>query len=163
MRLKKMLKLSFISVGFLFVKVASAMASTATATVAVSATVLSVCTISATPLPFGIYSSAAISGTATLTVLCTLTTPYSVGLDAGTGTGATTTTRKMTNGGNTLNYQLFRDVNHTLNFGQTAGTDTSNGNGSGLAQTITIYGQVLPTQNVATGVYSDIVTATITY
>lgn len=163
MRLKSNLNVLLICVGLLFVKTASAVASTATTTILVTASVLSVCTIAATPLPFGVYSSAAISGTATLTVTCTLSTPYSVGLDAGTGSGSTTTTRKMTNGSNSLSYQLFRDAGHTLNFGQTSGTDTSSGNGSGLAQLITIYGQILPSQNAAPGAYTDTVTATITY
>ena len=163
MRFKSNLNALLICSGLLLVKTASAVAATSTATVLVTASVLSVCTIAATPLPFGVYSSAAISGTATLTVACTLSTPYSVGLDAGTGAGATTTTRKMTNGTSSLNYQLFRDAGRTLNFGQTSGTDTSTCNGSGLPQLITVYGQILPGQNAAPGAYTDTVTATITY
>jgi spore coat protein U-like protein len=51
------------------------------------------------PLAFGNYSSAQLDATTTLTASCTVGTPYTVGLDAGLGTGATTTTRKMTSHG----------------------------------------------------------------
>lgn len=163
MRLKNFLNISLICLGLLCVQANSVVAATATGSVLVSANVLSFCTIASTPLAFGVYSSAAVPATATLTVLCTLTTPYTVSLDAGTGTGATTTTRKMANGSNFLNYQLFRDSARTQNFGSTVGTDTVGGTGSGLAQLITIYGQIIASQNAATGSYTDTVTATLTY
>jgi spore coat protein U-like protein len=138
-------------------------AATSTATIAVSATVLAFCTITALPLAFGNYSSAQLDATTTLTASCTVGTPYTVGLDAGLGTGATTTTRKMTSTGSTLNYELFRDSARTLNWGNTIGTDTVAGTGNGLAQTLTVYGRILGSQLVAPGAYTDTVTATLTY
>ncbi|MDP9096969.1 MAG: spore coat protein U domain-containing protein, partial [Pseudomonadota bacterium] len=109
------------------------------------------------------YSSTALNGTTTLTVACSLLAPYTVGLDAGSGAGATIATRRMTNGANTLQYKLFSDPGRTINIGQTVGTDTVSGNGTGVAQTITIYGQILPSQLTTPGLYSDSVIATITY
>jgi spore coat protein U-like protein len=140
-----------------------ASAATATTTFAVTATVLSFCTIAALPLAFGNYSTTAITATTTIAVTCTNGTTYNVGLDAGTGTGSTTTTRKMTNGTATLNYSLFRDSAHTQNWGNIVGTDTESGTGSGLAQTLTAYGQIPANQFVTTGAYTDTITATITY
>src|SRR6266545_633055 len=46
---------------------------------------------------------------ADIAVQCTNSTTYNVGLDAGTGTGATVAVRKLTNGGNTINYSLNTD------------------------------------------------------
>lgn len=136
---------------------------TATTQLSVSATVLALCVIVATPLAFGIYSSAALDATATITVTCTPTTTYNVGLDPGLGTGATVSSRTMTNTVSTLNYSLFRDSARTNNWGQTVGTDTLSGVGSGLPQVLTVYGRVPANQVVSPGIYGDTVTATITY
>jgi spore coat protein U-like protein len=140
-------------------------AAVATATIAVSATVVSFCTIVALPLSFGNYLSTQLDASTTLTVTCTSTTPYVVSLDAGSGiaAGATTTTRKMALLTNTLNYQLFSNAGRTINWGNTTGTDTVPGTGSGGAQVLTVYGRISAAQLVVPGVYADIVTATITY
>lgn len=163
MRLKKIINLSFTCFGLLCIQATSVVAATATGTIAVTATVLSTCTVAALPLAFGNYASIALPATTTLTVSCSLNTTYTVGLDAGTGNSASTALRKMTNGANTLNYQLFKDAARTQNFGNTAGTDTVSGTGNGLAQVITVYGQVVASQFPAVGLYSDLVTATLTY
>jgi spore coat protein U-like protein len=79
---------------------------TTTTTFTVQMTLTSSCVInSAATLNFGSAGVlvAAVNGTSTIQVQCTNTTPYNIGLDAGTGTGATVTTRKMTNGANTIN------------------------------------------------------------
>ena len=53
----------------------------------------------------------------------------------------------MLNGTNQLAYSLFRDAGRTQNWGQTIGTDTTTGTGTGANQTLTIYGRV-PAQTV---------------
>lgn len=139
-------------------------AATSTATFQVSANVTATCLISATNLAFGAYSGAVANASSTVSVTCTNTTPYNVGLDAGTSSGSTVATRKMTGpGGALLAYSLSRDSAHTLNWGNTVGTDTQTGSGSGSAQTLTVYGQVAANQFVAAGNYTDTITATITY
>lgn len=142
---------------------ASSDAATATATIAVTATVLSFCTLAAAPLAFGTYSSAAVTATTTLSVTCTSGTPYNVGLDAGVGTGATVAARKMTFTTSTLTYGLYSDAGHTTVWGNTIGTNTVTGTGTGLLQSLTVYGQIPGAQFVAPGAYVDTVTATITY
>lgn len=141
-------------------------AATATGTLNLSVTIQSTCSvISATAINFGTMSAIAanVDQTSTLTVRCSSTTPYNVGLSAGGGTGATVATRKMSSGANAVNYTLYRDAARTLVWGQTIGTDTVTGTGNGANQTLTIYGRV-PAQTVPPpGTYTDSVTVTITY
>lgn len=68
----------------------------------------------------------------------------------------------MTNGTSTLQYKLFSDAPHANNFNQT-GAGTVTGNGTGLPQLITVYGQIVAGQNVSPGAYTDTVTAILTY
>ena len=142
----------------------SSFAATATTTFSVTATVQATCLISASTLAFGTYTGVQIAATSTLQVTCTNTTPYNVGLNPGTATGATVTTRKMTGPASaTLNYSLTQDSGHTINWGQTVGTDTVAGTGNGAAQALTVYGLLAAGQYPAPGAYSDTITATVTY
>jgi spore coat protein U-like protein len=146
----------------------NASAATANTTFNVTATVPSNCTISATGLSFGAYTGAQLDNTSTITVTCTNTTTYNVGLDAGKATGATVSTRSMKDQASAalLNYALYSDSSRTVNWGNTVGTDTKTGAGSGAAQAITVYGRIpanqFVTPNTTTG-YQDTITATITY
>lgn len=158
--------LSVATLGFLALSLtpAPAQAATATTTFAVTATVQATCLISATPMAFGTYTGVVATSTSTISVTCTNTTPYNVGLNAGLATGATVTTRKMTGPASALlSYSLTSDSAHAVNWGQTIGTDTVTGTGNGSAQAITVYGQVGAAQYVAPGAYSDTITATVTY
>ena len=104
------------------------------------------------------------TATSTVSVTCTNTTPYNVGLSAGLATGATVVTRSMTGPASALlGYQLYRDSAHSLNWGITIATDTLAGTGNGSAQPLTVYGLVPAGQYVAPGTYSDTITATVTY
>ena len=138
-------------------------ASTATASIAVSATVLSSCTIAASALAFGNYTSVLLTGTTNLTVACTAGTAYNVGLDVGLGTGATVAARVMTFGVATLTYGLFSNTARTTVWGPTIGTNTVVGAGTGLPQVLPVYGQIPAGQLAAPGLYGDTVPATITY
>lgn len=138
-------------------------AATATSSFAVTANVQANCTIAAAPLAFGTYTGALNSKTSNVTVQCTNTTPYNVGLNAGLATGATVSTRQMQSGASLLNYTLFSDSAQTKNWGNTVGTDTVTGTGSGAVQTLTVYGQIPASQFVTPGAYSDTITATLNY
>jgi spore coat protein U-like protein len=115
-------------------------------------------------MAFGTYvPTAASTSTSTVSVTCTNTTPYNVGLNGGTTTGGTVTGRLMAgSGGATLNYQLTQDSTHATNWGNTTGSWVG-GTGNGSAQAITVYGQVASGQYVAPGAYSDTITATVNY
>jgi spore coat protein U-like protein len=136
---------------------------TATTSFTVTATISNSCTISASNLSFGTYTGAVLNGTSMITVNCTKNAPYYVGLNAGEATGATVTTRKLTSGANSLNYALYSNTTRTANWGNTVGTDTVSGTGSGISQLLNVYGQIPGGQNLIPGNYSDTITATITY
>jgi spore coat protein U-like protein len=137
-------------------------AGTATTTFQVTATVQATCNISATNLAFGTYAGAQTDATSTVTVTCTNTTPWNVGLNAGT-CGATVSARCMANGAAQLNYALYRDSARTQNWGNTVGTDTLAGTGNGTAQASTVYGRIAAGQFPAPGAYTDTITATVSF
>lgn len=142
------------------------MAATATDTFQVTATAIDQCQVSASDLAFGNYdplSASATEGSTTLTVTCTLSTTYDIGLDAGTGSGATVSDRKMTSGADTLNYGLYQDAAYTTVWGNTPGTDTVADTGTGAGQDFTVYGKIPAQQNVPPGSYADTVTVTVTF
>ena len=139
-------------------------AATASGTLTISASVVASCTVVGSAIAFGAYTQSLVNQSGTITVLCTNGTAYNVGLDAGTGTGSTVSSRKMSAaGGGTPNYALYRDSARSNNWGSTIGTDTVTGTGSGLTQTLTVYGQIPAAQTPLAGAYSDTVTVTLTY
>jgi spore coat protein U-like protein len=145
--------------------------STANTTFTVTATVLPSCLISATDLAFGNYSGAEVDTNTTLSVVCNSLIAIgstNIGIDPGTASGATVSTRKMTGnlGLSTLSYSLFRDAGRTQNWGNTIGTDTLTSlviTALGLPASLTVYGKLPANQFVAPGNYSDVVTVTLTY
>lgn len=141
---------------------------TATATFTVSLTLQANCSITANPLNFGTSGvlSAAINQQTTLAVTCTNTTPYNVGLDAGGVTGSTIASRLMAgtatgNTGTTVAYQLYQDAGHSTVWGNTQGTDTVAGTGTGAAQSLTVHGQVPSQATPRPDTYQSTVTATV--
>jgi spore coat protein U-like protein len=137
---------------------------TVTTSFSVTATVQAACSLSATNLAFGTYSGSLINSTSTVSVTCTNTTNYNVGLNGGTATGATVTNRSMTGPASSLlAYKLLSNAARTINWGNTVGSDTVAGTGSGATQMLTVYGQLPANQFVQPGSYEDTITATITY
>jgi spore coat protein U-like protein len=143
----------------------AAQAATYTGNFNVLMTVQPACTISAVPLAFGTYNpTAGASATATISVSCTNTTPYNVGLDAGTTGSSSIAQRLLINGaGNKIGYSMYKDAAHTMVWGQTVGTDTVAGTANGGTQQITVYGLLPGGQYAFPGTYTDTITATITY
>lgn len=146
--------------------VTSADAATTTTTFQVTATVGNSCSASATNQSFGNYDPLALSptdATSTVSVQCTLGTTYDIGLDAGTGSGATVNTRKMTKGADTLSYSLFQDPTRLLVWGNTVSSDTVPGVGTGLSVPYIVYGRISAGQNVNPGGYADTISVTINF
>ncbi len=142
-------------------------AATATTSFAVTATVLKFCTVVATPMAFGNYTSSTVAETtSTITVTCTAGTGYDIGLDAGGAAGATVTTRQMSGTTVTtarLNYFLYSDSGRTVNWGNTVGTDTVNLTAGAVPIISTVYGRVPAGQFVAPDAYLDTINVTVTY
>jgi spore coat protein U-like protein len=152
--------------GAAFASVAAA--STATTVIPVSAVVIDSCTVLATPLAFGNYNSLSggmVDAVSLVTPICTIGTAYSVSLDAGQGSGATPAVRRLNgNDGATLNYSIYTDASrHTVWGDNSGGTAWKTGSGSGSPQSIMMYGRIPASQPTVAGVYSDIVTVTLTY
>lgn len=140
---------------------------TTTTTFTVTATVIDVCAVSASNLAFGTYSpisGSALDGSSTITVTCTLGTPYNVRLNAGAN-GGSVSTRQMirSSGTELLDYYIYRNAGRTQNWGLTDNTDTVSDTGTGLSQGHTVYGRIPASVNVPVGSYSDTVTVTVNY
>ena len=147
---------------------APAFAATATTNFPVTATVIDSCTVSASPFAFGNYNGLSMSdldASGAVAATCTFGTLYSIALDAGLGTAATMSARKLTGpAGAELLYGLFTDAPRTILWGDgTGGTGWHSDSGNGSNQAITVYGRIAPGQAVAPGAYTDTVTVTLTY
>ncbi len=81
---------------------------------------------------------------ASLGSVCTSGTPYTTGLDGGLAGAISPTQRKMTNGTSFVLYGIFRDVVRSQPFGDAIGTHTVAGMGTGLPQTVPVFGRVAP-------------------
>jgi len=131
-------------------------------TLTINLTIIPSCTVSANNLPFGQYISGGVLEVNTsMNIVCTNGTGYQVGLSAGSGASATVANRKMTSGANTLNYTLYRDASRTQIWGNTTGSNTLVGTGTGTTQTLNVYGRVFSNQLSPPGTYIDTVTTTV--
>lgn len=140
----------------------------------VSWALLESCTVSATTLPFGVYNPADASptnGTGTITVSCSvilvgLLASWTLSLSP--GSSGVYTTRRLSSGAATLNYNLYT----------TAARTTIWGNGSGSTGVVsdsrlllvgssstpyTLYGRIPALQNARAGAYSDSIVVTVLY
>jgi len=109
--------------------------------------------------------NANIDATTTLTITCTNTTPYRIGLNQGSTAGASTTIRKMFSTVTTedVDYMMYTNAARTSNWGNNFGTDTNDSVGTGAAQTFTVYGRVPPQTTPAPATYTDVVVVTVDY
>ncbi len=153
---------------FVLVAMQQASAATATTTFSVQITIQAECTVSATTLDFGTNPgvlTANVDAANSVSVTCTNTTPWTLSLDAGTGSGGTVLLRKMTGpGAATIDYTIYRDPARTQVWGDgTLGTFTVTGTGTGSAQAQIGYGRVPPQSAPTPGNYLDTITATVTF
>lgn len=139
-------------------------AATTTTTFGVSVTVQNTCAASASSMRFGTYTGAKLNAASTVSVTCTQSTPYNVGLSEGLAPGATVTNRKMIGPGlSLLGYSLKSGNGRMSNWGHTLGVDTVSGTGNGSVQMLPVVGEIPAGQNVQDGAYADTITVTVTY
>ena len=165
---------------FSFVGVAAAASNPATATFQVLFKVNKACTVSATDLNLGVQESTGAvvtaAGTGTVTVNCSKKTAYTIGLlpsnsnAVGAGVMAPTNLPVAYSPLNTdtVSYQLYQNAALTTVWGNTAGTNTVAGTGTGAAQTaVSVYGKVTLTAPqlllVTPDNYVDTVTVNVVY
>lgn len=148
---------------------ASCTAGTGTASVGlgiqVQAHIQSGCFVAtATDLDFG-QSVAAITANkdqaSGISIACTSTSPWQIGLS--NGAHYSNSSRHMVGAsGALISYQLYRNAARTLLWGNTLNSDTVTGTGAASTQ-VPVYGRIPPQTAAGAGVYSDIVTVTLTY
>lgn len=110
-------------------------------------------------------ADAPVDASGTLTINCTLDTPYNVGLNAGLNSTSPTPSavnRRMTNGSEFVPYGLYRDAARQLLWGEVIGTETLAGVGTASDVDVPVYGRV-PSTDYPPGTYTDTVVATVTY
>jgi len=154
-----------------FLLVTPVFATTTTTTFNITATVNAACSVTASNLAFNIYNpilAAALNASTTINVTCTNGSTYNIGLDSGSGTGATVANRLMTRlsgGTDTIAYSLYQNAGLTTVWGPTIGTNTYSGTGTGTSQPITVYGTIFAANatSIPPASYSDTVTVTVTY
>jgi spore coat protein U-like protein len=143
----------------------SANATTTTSTFGVTLAITAECVINSTAT-LDLGSSGVINtnhdASTPLHIQCTNTTPYTIGLDKGTTTGATLSQRLLANGAATVNYNLYTTSGYATVWGDTGGGLVSS-TGNGADQTFTIYGRVPAQTTPAPGTYTDTITVTVTY
>ncbi|MGR9085689.1 MAG: Csu type fimbrial protein [Gammaproteobacteria bacterium] len=147
-------------------------ATTTTSNLNVSASVTANCTISTTPLAFGEYDpivanrSVPLNGEGAVTTICTKGSAPVVTLGQGAnpaaGSSDATPLRQMASGDSRLPYFLYQEAGRTLVWGNTPATGKGD-TGTGLASTLTVYGQIPANQFKPAGSYADTVVATVTF
>jgi len=148
---------------------APAFAQTDTDTFNVTANVSKNCSITTTPVAFGVYdpvvgnATAPLDGTGSVVVTCTKGAGTRIDLNNG-GNFASGSRRMAAGAGNFLTYQLYKDTARTTVWGSggSAGQAIA-GAPSKAPRTFTVFGRVPAGQDVSAGSYADTVVATINF
>lgn len=147
----------------------AAIAATATSSFQVKLTIQSSCAVTAgagSDIDFSTQPSTAtnLAGTSNISVTCSNTTPYNVGLLPTAAGGTANGTGNLISGttADQVPYKLWTDLAHSNAWGNTVGSNTLAGIGNGSAQTIPVYATIA-SANFAPGAYADTVTVTVTY
>ncbi len=126
------------------------------------------CTISTTAVSFGAYSvfnATATDSTGTITFNCNAATG-NISITLSKGASTTYSPRTMTNGTDTLNYNLYRNAARSNIWGDgTAGTLTyTRANPPNNTNVVlTIYARITALQDVSGGSYADTITAIVNF
>jgi spore coat protein U-like protein len=156
-----------LAIGLTFVSAslgaASATAQTS-ANLSVSASVVANCTVSAGALAFGAYdptAGSAVDGAGTFDVTCTQGTVATLALGPGQhGSGGA---RRLHSSGQYLTYELYKDVGRSDVWGSASAALTLSAAASNAPRSITVFGRIAGSQNVAVGAYTDTVVISVTF
>lgn len=151
-------------------------AATSTGNMTVSATIEASCSVTATPMAFGIVLAGVTKDTeSVVSAVCTSGTTYT--LDLGDGLNHITTggtgiqyRRQMASAANRLPYLVFQETARATEIAATASLAANNNLltstvGDGTAQDKTIFGRIVGAETVANqpGVYVDTVVVTVAF
>jgi len=132
-----------------------------------TANVINDCFINTSPLVFGASNrvlSAAVRTTGALSVLCTAGSPYQIVLNGGSVAG-NPAARKMANAltNETIGYEISSILDGPLWGDGSGGTVAVSGTGTGVLQTVRMYGRVPPQKTPTPGDYKDTVIVTLMF
>jgi spore coat protein U-like protein len=144
--------------------VAPVVSTSASASTAVATVVPQCYIVSTSPVSFvaGLLT-ATTTAIGTVSVQCTAGAPYTVALDNGQYFSGS---RRVANAAQTVfvPYQLYQDSGYSLPWGASQGVNTEAQTGTGLVQSLSVYGLIPPQATTpAPGAYSDTVVVTVTY
>lgn len=137
-----------------------------TATFDVTMRIVADCAIAVNGIDFGQTQgvlATAVAASSNISVTCSNTTPYNIGLNAGTGAGSNGTTRYLSGTGantSTVRFNLYQAPGASP-WGNTQGTDTLGGTGNGSAQNLTVYGEIPAQATPTPDSYKSTITATV--
>ncbi|MGS0741485.1 Csu type fimbrial protein [Glaciimonas sp. GG7] len=149
-----------------------AFAGTSSATMTNTVNITNNCTVSANGIntsydPVLVNATVSQSATGTVTYLCTIGSSPVVTLGQGTNpaTGSVDAApiRRLANGTTYLNYGLYQDLPHTINWGNTQATAPLPIVSLGVSTSINVYAQIPFGQEDKAGTYTDNVAVTLTF
>ena len=148
----------------------TANAGSATANLPVTAIVQNTCAASADPIAFATYIAGGgpVTGSANITVKCSSALAFKVALGPGATPGGSISQRLLSNGSQSLQYNLYTasDLRSIWGDGTTGVTLSRTASSDGLATSLTVFAEVPDSgmnRLAMPGTYSDLVTVTITY
>tara|TARA_R110001592_G_scaffold170807_1_gene408407 strand:+ start:243348 stop:243812 length:465 start_codon:yes stop_codon:yes gene_type:complete len=132
------------------------------------------CTVSATGVAFGVYdptNASPATSTSNIHTQCSVllvSVGAQVKISMNKGSSGSYANRTMTNGLNTLSYNLYQDPAHSIVWGDGTGSTTTITDSGliailGTSHNHTVYGQVPASQYVPSGSYNDTIIVTIEY
>jgi len=133
----------------------------------VSAVVVADCRIVTSDLAFADYdpllhnATLQLDGAAQVTMLCTRGAQAAIVIDG--GRHFTGSNRALAGGTERVSYQLYRDEGRTQIWGSVGSVLQFVSNGVARPEQVTVYGRIPPGQEVQSGVYTDVVTATVDF
>lgn len=118
------------------------------------------CQVTATDLDFGTQATPLLQtdSQSSITVRCTNTTLFSVGLNGGLSGN-----RELTSGTNSVGYELYQDTGRTTVWNNTTGRQSGTGMGTTAAIQLMVFGRIFADPTAAEGVYTDTVTVDVTF
>ena len=123
------------------------------------------CTISATPISFGVYnvfSPSDLVSTGSISFSCTGFS-WTMSVYLSKGSGSSNNPRQLVSGSNRINYNLYMDASHTQIWGDPNPNSYSRTWAFNANDTLTVYGLIPAGQDVRVGSYTDLVVATINF
>jgi spore coat protein U-like protein len=145
----------------------TAQAGSNTSQLEVSAVVVADCRILTSDLAFADYdpllhhATQQLDGAALMTMVCTRGAQAAIVIDG--GRHSTGINRALTGGAQRVSYQLYRDEGRTQVWGSAASALQFVSSGVDQPEHVTVYGRIPPGQEVQSGVYTDVVTATVDF